>query len=214
MVYSVKNPAALVELPSFEFLKLVDALLGNDIRDGERQRVFKHLEFFVVKQYGCKGLYLFVLLICGIINISEEHKSSPLRELTFDTQKGILPSSRRNRCLIIPRVPRRIPRVTLASSQLLCGAWLLCRTLKSKLVLMKRSERGGVEPENLLPPALPAQRIRRPFLPPCQSPPRRLTAFPQSVIRRTETDLHRSTGYLLSHGYCSGTPVRQRSGTR
>ena len=52
-----------------------------------------------------------------------------------------------------------------------------------------RKQRG-----NGLPAALPAQRIRRPFLPPCQSPPQRLTASPRSAIRPTR---NRSASFKL-----------------
>jgi hypothetical protein len=39
--------------------------------------------------------------------------------------------------------------------------------------MLRSGRRGG----RRLLPTLPAHRIRRPFLPPCQLPPQRLTAF-------------------------------------
>jgi hypothetical protein len=136
-------------------------------------------------------------------------------ELTFDARHSTLLPSHTHRGLRssagcrrdAQNLPPRMRRATSANSRILCGDLSLCRIQKSKLSSTPRNERGSGRP-------LPAQRIKRgPFLPPCQSPPLRLTASPQSVIRRTETDLHRSMDYLWSPDYCSEKPVRQHSGT-
>ena len=73
----------------------------------------------------------------------------------------------------------RTSRVTSASSQISCGDWLLCRTLKSRLSSTPRSgrRRGSGRPLS----ALPAQRIRKASLPPCQSHPHKSDASLQSA---------------------------------
>ena len=123
--------------------------------------------------------------------------------LTSSAQPSILPSSRRNRCRIILRVPRRIPRVTLANSRILCGAWLLCRIPKSRRNSTPRNgrRRGSGRP-------LPAQRIRRPFLPPCQLPPQRLTTSPRSAIKLIQISATRPASCLSRPCDCyTGTSV-------
>jgi hypothetical protein len=87
----------------------------------------------------------------------------------------------RRKWRITRRVPRRIRQVISANSQTSCGDLLQFRTLKSRRNSTPKNgrRRGSGRP---LPALLP-QRIRKPFLPPCQSPPQRLTASPRSAIR-------------------------------
>src|SRR5450631_2576698 len=104
-------------------------------------------------------------------------------------------------------------RATLVSSRISCGDLLLCRTRKSKPNLIPRKEQRRGSLRGLPLPALLPIRVRKPrFLPPCQSPPQRLTAFPRSAIKLGEICPHRSADYLSSPDCCSGTPVRLRSG--
>src|SRR6185312_15117258 len=63
--------------------------------------------------------------------------------------------------------------------------------LSSRLKLRRKpANASGL---NLLLPALPAIRIRTPFLPPCQLPLQRLTAFLRSAMLQSETALRHST---------------------
>src|ERR1019366_5582431 len=99
----------------------------------------------------------------------------------------LYPHFRRSEWRITRRVLRRIRQVTLASSRISCGAWLLYRILKSKLSLTPRSGRRS---GRRLLPALPAQGIRRPFLPPCQSLLHRSVASLQSARVPALNDPH------------------------
>jgi hypothetical protein len=84
---------------------------------------------------------------------------------------------------ITPRLRQRIPQVISASSRTSCGDLWPCRTPKLKPNSMPRNEQRRGSLAGLPLPALPAPSLRTPFLPPCQSPPRRLIASQQSVIR-------------------------------
>ena len=77
---------------------------------------------------------------------------------------------------ITPNLPPRTSQVISASSQISCGDLLRSRTLKSRQNSTLRNERRSGRP---LPALLP-QRIRKPFLPPCQSPLHRSIASLQS----------------------------------
>ena len=62
-------------------------------------------------------------------------------------------------------------------------------------------------------PRFPRKGLERPFLPPCQSPPQRLTASPRSAIRLDGIGLRRSADCLWSPDCCSGNSAHPRSGT-
>ncbi len=87
-------------------------------------------------------------------------------------------------------LPPRMRRANTLHSKLLSKKSCLSRTRLSRRNLTPRSERGD-SGRNGLPTALPAQRIRKPFLPPCQSPLQRLTASPRSAIKLTRNAVHR-----------------------
>src|SRR5205823_14655828 len=114
---------------------------------------------------------------------------------------------------ITPRVPRRIPQVISASSKISCGVWLPFPIRRSRLNWTPRSKRSdGGRSDLPLPATLQTQRIRKPFLPPSRSPQQKSTAFPRSVIRRTEIYPRQSMdcrewrdcyiAFQLSHSTC------------
>ena len=78
----------------------------------------------------------------------------------------------------------RMNRVNTLRLKLLSKKFSLSRTPLSRLNSTLRSERG-FGAGNRFPATLPAQGIRKPFHPPCQSPPQRLTASPRSAIKLT-----------------------------
>src|SRR5437016_1341804 len=82
---------------------------------------------------------------------------------------------------ITQNLPPRMHRVNTLRLRLLLKKFCLYRTRLSRLNSMPRSECGNSARYGLPATFLPVG-IRRPFLPPCQSPPRRLTAFPQHAI--------------------------------
>src|ERR1039458_8001854 len=87
--------------------------------------------------------------------------------------------SRGSQWPITLNLPPRMQRATSANSRILYGDSLLFRTLKSRRNSTPKSwrRRGSGRPL----PALPTQRVRTPFLPPCQSPPHRSDASQQSA---------------------------------
>ena len=86
-----------------------------------------------------------------------------------------------------PNLRPRMSRATSASSRILCGDSSPCRTPKSG------RRRGSGRPL----PALPTPRLRKPFPPPCQLPPQRLTASPRSAIKLGGICPHRLADCLL-----------------
>jgi len=126
--------------------------------------------------------------------------------LTFAGRHRTLVTSCRRSQIARPTPPRML-RATSASSRILCADSLQFRTLKSRRNSTPKSgrRRGSGRPL----PALPTQRVRKPFLPPCQSPPRRSAASRQSATAPVGSDLHCPS---LS-GCCSGKSARQGNGT-
>jgi len=100
--------------------------------------------------------------------------------LTFAGRHRTLNLSCRKSQIARPTPPRML-KATSANSRILCADSLQFRTPKSRRNSTLRSgrRRGSGRPL----PALPAKTIRRPFLPPCQLPPHRLTASPRSAIK-------------------------------
>src|SRR4051812_19166841 len=104
-------------------------------------------------------------------------------------------------------------RATSVSSQIFCVVWLPFPIRRSRLNWTPRSKRSdGGRSDLPLPATLQAISTKKPFLPPCQSPPQRSTAFPRSVIRRTEIYPRQSKDCRESHDCYIGTTVHPHSG--
>src|SRR5580658_1843606 len=143
----------------------------------------------------------------GIIISPRLHFGTPLGTLRLHAPEGA------TEWRITPNLRPRMSRVSTLRLKLPSKKSCLSRTRLSRRNSTPRGERGD-SGRNGLRTALPAQRIRRPFLPPCQLPPQRLTASPRSAIKPTRNAVRRSICFRsrLSGG-CSGRPVRPRSGT-
>src|SRR5579859_4753756 len=124
---------------------------------------------------------------------------APHPDLTLTDHCATLQASERSRLKwrLTPNLRPRMNRVNTLRLKLLSKKCCLSRTRLSRLNSTPRSECGNSAGSGL-PATLPVKRIRNSFRPPCQSPPRRSTASPQSAIKLTETDLHRS---LCSRGF-------------
>ena len=114
-------------------------------------------------------------------------------QLTFGTRRTTLLSTQRrptcpNSQLARPKLPRR-SRANTPRLKPLSKKSCLSRTRLSRRISMPRSEHGNGA-GNGLPATLPAQRTRKPFRPPCQSPPQRSTASPRSAIKLVRSAVH------------------------
>ena len=105
-------------------------------------------------------------------------------------------------------------RAISVSSQILCGVWLLFPTRRLRLSWTPRSKRSdGGRSDLPLPATLQTQRIRNSFRPPFRLPQQKSTAFPRSVIRRTEIYPRQSMDYREWRDCYIEMPVRPRNGT-
>ncbi len=100
---------------------------------------------------------------------------------------------------LAPPIPRRMLRATSASSRILCADSLQFRTPKSRRNSTPKNEQRRGRLRGLPPPALLPKRVRGSFLPPCQSPPQRLTASPRSAIKLGGICPRRSADFLSSN---------------
>ncbi len=155
----------------FEFLPILAS--AHESRDGNRSFIIVNAAFVEVSNQGRHTL------VPAPPRMYELGEFSYSGALTLAVSQGTLVlSCRKSQLAPLPSRPRTSMRPLNRPSRKFC----LSRTRLSRRNSTARSECGD-SGRNGLPPTLPAQRVRKPFRPPCQSPQQRLTASPRSAIK-------------------------------